>query len=352
MIRTLSFMIGMLFYGTTLFDGLHYDKSATYINQHPEVIYTLTVDLSKGHLRVENGFSFGVLYGFESVSDMAERENPKAVVNGMFYQDFGLPQGIIVHDKIPVRTYDIGTPTVVLGEKGEVAIEEIHLTGKVIGEDKIIELIGVNGPVPNNYWGLFTSIYGSTTRVRRTSINYIISNGKVEKIIKTDSPVSVKSSEYVLTYVGEEIIFKEGERVDIDFDYGWDGFEVKEAFQTGGWLVKDGNNIAENMEPFMGYTTALQPRTMVGIKESGELIFVVVDGRNPGISEGLSGKEAAELMIEKDCVMAAYLDGGASSTMWIDGEIVNKPSAGIERKIAHSIMIFLDKDIHKKEGVR
>jgi len=339
----LYYMLGMLFYVTTLFDGLTYDQITTKIHQYPEVIYTLTVDPSKEHLRVENGFSFGVLYGFETVSDMAKREKPRAVINGMFYQDFGLPQGIIIHDGVPVRIKDIGTPTVLLSKTGQVAIAEIHLTGQAIGEKKTVDLIGVNGAIPDNYWGLFTPIYGRTTRVRRLSVNYMIHQGIIEEIIVTDAPVSVKKSDYVLTYVGEEVVFKKGEAIQLEFENQWTDFEIDEAFQTGGWLVKEGKNVAKDMEPFMGYTTGRQPRTLVGVKEDGCLLFVVVDGRRPGVSEGLSGKEAAELMLKKGCVMAAHLDGGASSTLWIDGQVVNNPSGGIEREIAHSIMIFVDK---------
>ncbi len=57
----------------------------------------------------------------------------------------------------------------------------------------------------------------------------------------------------------------------------------------------------------------------------------------------MSGKEAADLMISKGCIEAAYLDGGASSTMYVDGEVVNRPSGGEERAIAHSILIKVDK---------
>lgn len=48
-------------------------------------------------------------------------------------------------------------------------------------------------------------------------------------------------------------------------------------------------------------------------------------------------------MISKGCIEAAYLDGGASSTMYVDGEVVNRPSGGEERAIAHSILIKVDK---------
>jgi Phosphodiester glycosidase len=59
-----------------------------------------------------------------------------------------------------------------------------------------------------------------------------------------------------------------------------------------------------------------QPRTAVGLdKNSRHLIIVVVDGRQPGYSEGISLVELAELLIEKGAFYAMNMDGGGSSTM-------------------------------------
>ena len=74
-----------------------------------------------------------------------------------------------------------------------------------------------------------------------------------------------------------------------------------------------------------------QPRTLVGVKSDETLVFVVVDGRDDGYSRGVTMTEAAELMVSLGCETAYNLDGGGSSTMYFNGEVVNQPSNGSER---------------------
>ncbi|MGH2582575.1 MAG: phosphodiester glycosidase family protein [Anaerolineales bacterium] len=73
------------------------------------------------------------------------------------------------------------------------------------------------------------------------------------------------------------------------------------------------------------------PRTAVGINQSGRvLILVVVDGRQPGYSEGATLAELAQILLDHGAVSAMNLDGGGSSTLVIQGEngkpeILNSP---------------------------
>ncbi len=74
-----------------------------------------------------------------------------------------------------------------------------------------------------------------------------------------------------------------------------------------------------------------QPRTAVGIIDENHLVFVVVDGREEGYSRGATLPELAQIMIDLGATTAYNLDGGGSSTMYFDGEVVNQPSNGGER---------------------
>lgn len=74
-----------------------------------------------------------------------------------------------------------------------------------------------------------------------------------------------------------------------------------------------------------------QPRTLVGAKADGTLVFVVVDGRDAGYSKGVTMTEAADIMVALGCETAYNLDGGGSSTMYFNGQVVNQPSNGKER---------------------
>ena len=75
-----------------------------------------------------------------------------------------------------------------------------------------------------------------------------------------------------------------------------------------------------------------QPRTAIGVIDDNHLVFVVVDGRSPGYSEGVTLTELAEIMVGLGATTAYNLDGGGSSTMYFDGDLVNDPlGTGQER---------------------
>lgn len=68
-----------------------------------------------------------------------------------------------------------------------------------------------------------------------------------------------------------------------------------------------------------------QPRTAVGVVDENHLVFVVVDGRSPGYSAGVTMTELATLLQGLGATTAYNLDGGGSSTMVFDGAVVNNP---------------------------
>jgi exopolysaccharide biosynthesis protein len=68
-----------------------------------------------------------------------------------------------------------------------------------------------------------------------------------------------------------------------------------------------------------------QPRTAVGVIDDNHLVFVVVDGRSPGYSAGVTKTGLAEIMQGLGATTAYNLDGGGSSTMVFGGELVNDP---------------------------
>ena len=77
---------------------------------------------------------------------------------------------------------------------------------------------------------------------------------------------------------------------------------------------------------------AIHPRTAMGVDREGRGVWLgVVDGRQPGFSEGMTVYELAKLMLALGCWDAANLDGGGSSVMGlVDGEgrlkVMNSPS--------------------------
>ncbi|KNH18026.1 exopolysaccharide biosynthesis protein [Arthrobacter sp. ZBG10] len=68
-----------------------------------------------------------------------------------------------------------------------------------------------------------------------------------------------------------------------------------------------------------------QPRTAVGVIDGNHLVFVVVDGRSPGYSAGVTMTGLAEIMQGLGATTAYNIDGGGSSTMYFNGSLVNNP---------------------------
>jgi len=86
----------------------------------------------------------------------------------------------------------------------------------------------------------------------------------------------------------------------------------------------------------------VNPRTAAGVKADGTLVLLTVDGRQPGVSEGMTATNLAQMMKENGCVDAVCLDGGGSTTMVIkkpgeELEIVNKYSDANERPVANAL---------------
>ncbi|MDP9933924.1 exopolysaccharide biosynthesis protein [Paenarthrobacter nicotinovorans] len=68
-----------------------------------------------------------------------------------------------------------------------------------------------------------------------------------------------------------------------------------------------------------------QPRTAVGVIDQNHLVFVVVDGRSPGYSAGVTMTGLAQIMKDLGATTAYNIDGGGSSTMYFNGSLVNNP---------------------------
>ncbi len=99
--------------------------------------------------------------------------------------------------------------------------------------------------------------------------------------------------------------------------------------------------------------TVPQPRTAVGYSKNGRTLYlVVVDGRQPFYSEGMTLKELADLMRSLGAQYAMNLDGGGSSTMVVEGRdgkprVLNSPIdnyiPGRERPVANHLGIYVGK---------
>ena len=124
-----------------------------------------------------------------------------------------------------------------------------------------------------------------------------------------------------------------------------DGVEaegIEWAIGGGPRLLREGQiEITGREERFLpDVLVGRAPRTAVGITASGEVLLVVADGRRAQESVGLTLEELARLMRDLGAVEAMNLDGGGSTTLVVDGMLLNNPSDGRERSVASALLVY------------
>lgn len=122
-------------------------------------------------------------------------------------------------------------------------------------------------------------------------------------------------------------------------------WEMRDALGAGPVLVWDGRvRVAADEEVFFGSSIPeVHPRTAAGRTEDGSLLLLVVDGRQTQ-SRGVDLDELARMMRGLGAVQALNLDGGGSSTLVVNGVVVNRPVGGTaEREVMSALVTFCDR---------
>ncbi|MDC0215365.1 phosphodiester glycosidase family protein [Candidatus Marinimicrobia bacterium] len=128
------------------------------------------------------------------------------------------------------------------------------------------------------------------------------------------------------------------------FDFNKSLFwDVNDAVHAGPVLIHNGEiKITVNEEVFFGSSIPeIHPRTAAGYRKDGNLVLLVVDGRQVN-SRGVDLMELAIIMRDLDCVEAINLDGGGSSAMVVDGKLMNRPAGtSSQREVMSAIAVSI-----------
>ena len=119
---------------------------------------------------------------------------------------------------------------------------------------------------------------------------------------------------------------------------------VEDAVGAGPSLVSNGQiDVRTDEEVFFGSAIPdTHPRTAAGITADGELLLVLVDGRQP-TSRGVNLEELAALMVDIGAEKALNLDGGGSSSLVVNGSLVNRPvGRPLERQVMSAVGVFCE----------
>lgn len=251
---------------------------------------------------------------------------------------------------------------------GSMFIASTDLTFKYTSGGKEINVNYINKQKKeaNDYIYLITSDYYSdtTTLVDSTEVVLTVKSGRAsigEKMVATVENVynntkRTKVEEGKIVLVGPSLSalgnLSVGAEVTFDFinnnkSYDWEN--VEQSLVGFYEILKDGNYV--NVD-----SAEVHPRTTIGFKADGTIVFFVVDGRQPGFSIGLTDLACAQYMKSLGCVAAVRMDGGGSSTMGLrlpgDSNVttVNSPSDGMERSDADALLLVLKSDYDQTVG--
>ena len=102
----------------------------------------------------------------------------------------------------------------------------------------------------------------------------------------------------------------------------WEEYNIRDGFQYKPTLILNGEKVVEDSAGW-----GLQPRTVVGQCKNGVVLLLVIDGRQVGYSIGATMEDCADILLQYGAVTAGACDGGSSSVIGYDGEVINKPCA-------------------------
>lgn len=102
-----------------------------------------------------------------------------------------------------------------------------------------------------------------------------------------------------------------------------EGIKLRDAVEFKPALVFDGQKVVEGSAGW-----GISPRTAIGQTQNGQVLLLVVDGRQPGYSIGCTMGDLADVLLRYEAYQACNLDGGSSSIMYYNGRKITRPSAG------------------------
>lgn len=95
---------------------------------------------------------------------------------------------------------------------------------------------------------------------------------------------------------------------------------IRDAVAFSPYLVVNGEGVIKEGNGGWG----LGPRTAIGQTKDGKVLLLAIDGRQIH-SIGATLKDVQDIMLEYGAYNAANLDGGSSTVMYYNGNLINKP---------------------------
>ncbi|MTI85754.1 MAG: copper amine oxidase [Firmicutes bacterium] len=325
----------------------YYTFELTNWEGNPVKGYAVEIDPQEVLVEIRLVSGMDSLGEMEHLSSMAKRYGAVAAVNGGFFDPgSGHPVGGLVMDKALKVNSEILRTSIGLAGKGDLKLGYFNPRISVTAGGSNFPVTRVNRHPGADEIALYTPEWGSKTPV--VAQGQAVAVGRSESgtsvVEKSTGQVNIPKDGYALVFSGKTgdwaSLFESGKGIGLQIDYGnrWEG--LKHLVTGGPLLVEDGVPVFNALvEGFRGSVLQSAARTAIGEMAGGKVLLVVVDGQK-GAGYGLTFEELAWLMAELGTERAAALDGGSSTAMWVDSDIVNNPSGGSERRLANAILVL------------
>ncbi|WP_408009613.1 phosphodiester glycosidase family protein [Pseudalkalibacillus sp. A8] len=353
----------------------------------PWEIDVIEINPQKFEGRLTNGLANDQIAGRETLSSMSKRKNALAAINGGYFvvgQQDGVPgdpagisvmNGQLISESVGERTSlilsgkdiqigNVKTNATIMSGKGEnISVDGINRKPGLIrscggiGDEPTINPMHDVTCFDDNELIQFNRSFSNITPAGK-GFEVILNESDIVIATKNNRGSEIPGQGTVLSATGEKAEWLKknaviGEKLSLNNNVSVDGEEIDltpdvSMINGAPRLLKNGmKTIPSDKEGFhwsadFFYHFGLyrHPRTLVGVKENGNILLVTVDGRNPDRSIGINFHESAELLKSLGAVDGMNLDGGGSTTMFANDRIVNVPSDKTnERPIADGIFI-------------
>ncbi|MGD9563158.1 MAG: phosphodiester glycosidase family protein [Pyrinomonadaceae bacterium] len=356
-------------------DGVEYARIEHKLGGDPVKINLLRLDLTKVRLDVHHAMDAAI--GTEKTSSIATRHGAVAAINaGFFRLDNSIWAGdsaglLIINNEIvsePSRNrISVGFANGKL--KTEVAFGRSELAHMIFRGKREIEVSGSNRELGENEIVLYTPYFHRTSLTDNPGTEVIVRKNRVVRIVRGKGSSEIPLDGYVISATGNRAaelakFFNVGMRIQIGHrdlltrishepDPPTMG-DFEDAVAGVPQLINNGKiDITwEQEKASRSFVETRHPRTAVAKLKDGKFLMITVDGRQPGVSVGMNLQELAEYLLSIGAVDAMNLDGGGSTTMFLDGKVVNTPSDKEgERKIGDAILVTLRKKRSGQEKI-
>jgi hypothetical protein len=341
-----------------LWPGVSYEEQVLLTIHGPVVIHVMTGPRPGGTTNLVPLLSNDSLLGRETVTSMQRRASAAATTAGIS-GDFsafatGLPSGVLIRESQLLHPPSGDRSSAGVLTDGTLDVRRISFFASWQGAGVRRVLNDLNGPVPENGTALYTAVYGSATPSYADSAAVVLfpfpaavpggdlgatvveARGAGAVPIPAGGAVLVARGQSAVTLLAEAPV---GTTLTTRFILRPDWPGVVSAIGGGPQIVRDGGPVFRANEAFLqSQTRPRAPRAAVGQLRDGRIVLVAVDGRQPGYSAGMTNWELAQALVRLGAVTAMGLDGGGSVTMGVEGQLVNRPSDGVERPIGDALV--------------